>query len=292
MAVFTNTQQALQDPQYWGQYTPTMGTPEYDDYAAWEAQQPWMQPAGTAPGTFTGPDGQQWSSAGSQRMADMTQGEYQADLLNHRLMQAGLHPDSPDAKMLQMALTSRAQVRPDEMLAAYMAHDAQGNQQLVSPLASLLERLGIRPAEYTAPEAHVVKGDSGRDQVTGTMPKDGKSGTGEYTGTTRTQQNVPGYHYEGDILVKGDPASPGAKDTRSKADDHAGQIYVDGTWINDMPIVPQSPYPPLSDVPLSNSQPGAKTQAADQVTFNNFLQWHRRQMAGRPPVAPPTGYGF
>ena len=149
MAVFNSPELAMRPAQYWDQYMPDMTDPtQLAAYQAWLEGTPGGQPAGQAPTTdpVTG-----WRSAGSQRMADQSMGEYQANLLNSRTQQAGLDPNSANAKMFQLAMTSRAQVRPEEMQGAYMSMNPDGSPVLLPQLIALLESLGIRPQEYTAP---------------------------------------------------------------------------------------------------------------------------------------------
>lgn len=137
---------------------PTM--PSFEDYAddpdgydaavsAWVASQN-GGPAGNAPSydPVTG-----FSGAGSQRMADMSQGEYAANYLNSRIQSAANqvangNPDHPNAKMLQLALSNRASIRPEEFQSAYQAatQGTAGPSPILSDTAlNFLESLGYGP---------------------------------------------------------------------------------------------------------------------------------------------------
>lgn len=158
MAIFPTPSIGMQAPQYWDMYQPNVDDFQtldayqaaLQDYQNWLATTRGGQPAGVAPTTdpVTG-----WRSAGSQRMADMSQGEYQAGRLNSRLQQSAAravnNPDHPDTRNFLLAMNSRAQVRPEEMQDAYMAMNQDGSPILSEPLIALLERLGIRPEQYT-----------------------------------------------------------------------------------------------------------------------------------------------
>lgn len=298
MAVFPNTQIALQPPQYWGQNMPDPTSPDWQDYQKWEQSQPWMQPAGQAPSTFTGPDGSQWSAAGSQRMADMTTGQYQADYFNHRLQQAGRDPNGPDAKMFLLAMNSRQQVRPEEFQNAYMAHDDSGNPLLAEPLVSLFERLGVRPTGYDLP-AGVTGGTGPSGGTGGGDPLNGPptdSTQGGVDATYKTWQDDHGFWHDSQ---------------------HPNMIWFGGGWMVDpfAPVVPNGagagagpssggteiPEDHIGQKPLGQQySPGAATPLAYQLppdrqrVLSNFMQWAKQK-----PVMPAanqghqmTGYGF
>lgn len=305
----------MQNPQYYGQYFPTsdQGSPEWTDYAKWEANQPWMQLAGQAPSTdpTTG-----FNVAGSQRMADQALGNYGADLINNRFLQSS--QDATGAatnKMLGLAMASRAQVRPDEMQNDYMAHDASYNQVLLDPIAALFERLGVRsvnpssPAPpgagtsgspppgkgsdrpTTLPDGTTVGGKPGDQSNHTPIPKTGAAHDPFY-------QNGPGpvTNPGSGIGAGGGPplsnSQPGAKEAAIL--DWLQQIKTGNVPTPDTqnmgPIGPQ----PMSSLTGGYGNPqmgGGGGMMAPHPDFNNFLNWVKNS-GSRPPVSPPTAYGF
>jgi hypothetical protein len=95
-----------------------------------------------APTDYTDPTtGHTFHAAGTNREESLP--EYMANLLNTRYAQAQAHPGSATAKMLGLAMSSRAQVRPEEMQAAYKAVRSDGTQMLNPAMAAMLESYGV-----------------------------------------------------------------------------------------------------------------------------------------------------
>jgi hypothetical protein len=113
-------------------------------------------PAGVAP-TIDPVTG--WRTAGSQRMADMSQGEYDANYLNARANSAAAqvragNPDHPNATGFLAAMTSRNQVRPEQFGSAYNAASAgTGGPSpiLLDSMLNLLESFGYAPPAAAPP---------------------------------------------------------------------------------------------------------------------------------------------
>lgn len=193
---------------------PTM--PNFEDYAADPAGydaavQAWVAaqnggPAGTAP-TIDPVTG--WRSAGSQRMADMTQGEYDANYLNSRMAGPAAHvlagnPDHPDNKMFQLAMHSRNQVRPEQFGSAYNAASAGlgGPSPILNDamLNFLEQNFGYGPPPAATPPGGAASGDGkggrpGTQAGGGTPPaKDPNAGpaTGFDPGQTNRNPGIPG----------------------------------------------------------------------------------------------------
>lgn len=193
---------------------PTM--PSFEDYAddpagydaavsAWVAAQN-GGPAGTAPGydPVTG-----MNYAGSQRMADTSQGEYAANYLNSRIQSAANqavngNPDHPNAKMLQLALSNRASIRPEEFQSAYQAatQGTAGPSPILSDTAlNFLESLGYGPPPLPHPGGDYSREKPG--QLPPRMrPGPGAPATPTWDGFGHSDGSLPGQYLSGNPDVR------------------------------------------------------------------------------------------
>lgn len=281
---------------------PTM--PSFEDYAddpagydaavsAWVAAQN-GGPAGTAPGydPVTG-----MNYAGSQRMADMSQGEYAANYLNSRIQSAANqvangNPDHPNAKMLQLALSNRASIRPEEFQSAYQAatQGTAGPSPILSDTAlNFLESLGYGPPPPPTQPGQLPPTMRPRPQP-GPQP-----GQPLVPGNNMTNVGIgpppPGYHYEGDILVR-DGAT-------------VDTTVTSGHWGGDNPLMNQVPLPPTMrpgpGAPATptwdgfghsdGSLPGQYLSGNPDVR-SRFEQFKRARQGQTPPYLPVGLAGY
>lgn len=222
--------------------------PNPDNYATPEeydaAMADWVTsmngPRAFAPSsTFTGPDGQTWYAAGSSNEA--TQGEYQANLLNNRMLGLmdgnGGVKDSQMARYNLLALNSRGAVRPDEMQAAYQAVTPGGTPALLPYLTNVLSGLGYGmtiptvgdpasqdPGGTTVPG--ITPGTSGSDD-----PNAGKPGYIYVDGTWIPDMGISGGTTGGQTQADTIPGiTPGTSGWNDPGAGQPGYIYVDGHW--------------------------------------------------------------
>lgn len=226
--------------------------------AAWSAQHN-GGPAGTAPGydPVTG-----MNYAGSQRMADMSQGEYAANYLNNRMASAAGHvntgnADHPNAKMFQLAMLSRMQNRPEEFQAAYGASTPglSGPTPILNDtLLNFLEANGYAPTPPPPPTG--LQG--GPDNI-------GKVPTGQFT----PPDFVPRPGQGGDMRWKQPTPTPPGGDFVNRNPGLPGQIPGQAPpGLIELPPSPPIDFeslPPFIDDPrmLTGQIPGGGPQSGD-----------------------------
>jgi hypothetical protein len=295
---------------------PTM--PNFEDYAndpagydaavqAWVASQNGGA-AGTAP-TIDPVTG--WRTAGSQRMADMSQGEYDANYLNARANSAAAqvnagNPDHPNAgPYFQLAMQSRNQVRPEQMQSAYNA--AQAGTGGPSPILNdsmlnLLESFGYAPpaaAPPTGPDDLGPRPPAGVfDPGSGPVPLPHPGGDGGLHATPgRDRQNPPGSLPPIMRPPPGQPSAPGSPSSGVLPGSLSGGGGPD--W---WPGLGQMP-PGVSPVDPSMYAGGGGPDwwpgmgqpmpgMGNPDTIARFLDFQKRKQVQMQPPIMPAGQGY
>jgi hypothetical protein len=271
---------------------PTM--PNFEDYAndpagydaavqAWVASQNGGA-AGTAP-TIDPVTG--WRTAGSQRMADMSQGEYDANYLNARANSAAAqvnagNPDHPNAgPYFQLAMQSRNQVRPEQMQSAYNA--AQAGTGGPSPILNdamlnLLESFGYAPPSAGSGAPGQGGGGGGSAPAPGRVDINGNPLPGAEPPDLTWHPAQPGTGPSLDDIYK--------KRYPEWFDDDPNNNPGTPPWLNAGPYQPSAPGSPSSGV-LPGSLPGGDPLAALQTQAGGVPPPPR----DRAPYMPGMGFG-
>lgn len=275
--------------------------------------------------TFAGPGGETWTSAGSSNQA--TQGEYQANLLNNRLVSAQVqnlqgNNDHPNNKGLLQALTSRAQVRPEEMQMALQAVRPDGSSMLHPYISSILNGLGYG---MDIPEGDVpmTVGDAPlpdlppppTETVTGATDDWGRDKPPpQYPGMDPTPVDLPN-DYPAPVYPVSGPV-PGHDDYPARwlptnpVEEPYYQPPADGPtntegppniWPFDTPVgeIPLGYYedgtlrPPVAPPTYDQTQPGP--QNIDLSLYPPMIaQWYlnKRRTNNWPPIQPMNAIGY
>jgi hypothetical protein len=302
---------------------PTM--PNFEDYAndpagydaavqAWVASQNGGA-AGTAP-TIDPVTG--WRTAGSQRMADMSQGEYDANYLNARANSAAAqvnagNPDHPNAgPYFQLAMQSRNQVRPEQMQSAYNA--AQAGTGGPSPILNdamlnLLESFGYAPPSAGSGAPGQGGGGGGSAPAPGRVDINGNPLPGAEPPDLTWHPAQPGTGPSLDDIYK--------KRYPEWFDDDPNNNPGTPPWLNAGPYQPSAPGSPssgvlpgslppgngfapgMTQVDIMNSHPGfggpydmnPGMGGGNPDTVARFREFQRRKQQMQPPIMP-AGQGY
>lgn len=225
--------------------------------------------------TFQTPSGETFSAAGTDRQESLP--EYMANLLNTRYAQAQAHPGTATSKMLGLALSSRAGVRPDEMTAAYKASRPDGSQMLNPALAEYLASLGISldaPPVAADPDAGVTDPDLSGPVAPGWVDVLGPDAPINNGGQSPTAPDLSGPVAPGWINILSPttpdlsgPVAPGWSDLLLPG----GQLPAGGH--PQTPVDPTTPNAPMPDA--------ANYQQVLTGNYPEFIkQWYLKHLGG------------